>query len=310
MFERFTDQARRAIVLAAEAARVLGHDFIGTEHILTGLARAERGLASEVLASFGLTAERMTEELERELGRGTQDDERPHIPFTPEAKKALELSLREALQLGHNYIGTEHVLLGVAREGKSKGAEMLLRAGADLKTLRGRVVAGTAMHVEMGERLATARVTPRPIEAWQGGTPRLQRVVPIVRELDVEDGWRLGLLSLEIWAGVLDLRVAVFATEEDPPRLVGDYTDWTLSDDLGTEYARLGKGTGGPSRFLVGQVAFTPSPPPEAATLTLALEPGEGLERIELVVELPQGPPSEPQGPPSEPPSEPPPEPI
>src|SRR5262245_38575122 len=99
MFERFTNEARRSIVLASEAARELGHDFIGTEHILVGLARAERGLASEVLASFGITAERVAEELEREPGRGTQDDERPQIPFTPEAKKALELSLREALQL-------------------------------------------------------------------------------------------------------------------------------------------------------------------------------------------------------------------
>jgi Clp amino terminal domain, pathogenicity island component len=291
MFERFTDQARRAIVVAGDEARELGHDFIGTEHILIGLARAEEGVAHEVLESFGITAERVVEELERELGRGTQQKGGP-IPFTHEAKKALELSLRESIQLGCDYIGTEHVLLGVAREGESQAAEMLRRAGADLQTLRGRVVlvAGMAAHASTGERLVTPRITPRATEGWPAGPPRLDRVVPIARELDVEDGWRLALLSLEIWAGLLDLRVAVFAVGDDPPALAGDYTDWTLSDDLGTEYAQLGKATVGPSRFQMGQVAFRPAPPPEAATLTLSLEPGEGLARIELVVELPQGP--------------------
>ena len=295
MFERFTDRARRAIVVAGDEARELGHDFIGTEHILLGLARAEEGVAHEVLESFGITAERVAEELERELGRGPHDDERGHIPFTPEAKKALELSLREAIQLGCNYIGTEHVLLGLAREGESQGAQMLRRAGADLQTLRGRVVAGMAANASTGERLVTPRITPRLIEGWPAGPPRLQRVVPIARELEIEQGWRLALLSLEIWAGVLDLRVAVFATEEHPPALSGDYTDWWLSDDLGTEYARIGQATVGPIRFLMGQVAFTPAPPPEAGTVTLTLERGKGLERIELVVELSRGRPQEPR---------------
>ena len=290
MFERFTNQARRAIVVAAEEARDLGHAVIGTEHILIGLARGEEGVAHEALASFGITADRVAEEVEREVGRGTAQTT-GHIPFTPEAKKALELSLREALQLGHNYIGSEHVLLGVAREGESVGAQMLRRAGADLETVRARVIALlTARAAGGGERLVTPRVTPRTIEGWPGGTPRLQRVVPIVRELDVEEGWRLALLSLEIWSGVLDLRVAVFATGEDPPPLVGDYTAWTLSDDLGTEYARLGKATGGPSWFRIGQAAFTPAPPPEATTLTLVLPAAAGRDLIELVVELRQGP--------------------
>jgi hypothetical protein len=294
MFERFTDQARRAIVVAAEQARDLGHDFIGTEHILIALARSEDSVAREVLASFGITAGRLADDLERKLGHGTHDEERPHIPFTPEAKKALELSLREALQLGHNDIGTEHLLLGVAREGKSHGAQLLLQAGADLQTIRNRVIARLSARASTGERLVTPRITPKATEGWPGGPPRLQRVVPIARELDVEDGWRLALLSLEIWAGLLDLRIAVFATEADPPALAGDYTDWTLSDDLGTEYTQLAKATGGPSWFHLGQVAFTPAPPPEVATLTLTLEPGEGLERIELVIELAQGPPTEP----------------
>jgi hypothetical protein len=290
MFERFTDQARRVIVVAQEAARDLGHDYIGTEHILIGLARSGDSVAGEVLASFGITADSVAEEVEREVGRG-KHEESGHIPFTPEAKKTLELSLREALQLGHSYIGTEHVLLGLVREGGSAGARVLRQRGADVETVRGRVMARlTARTGGGGERLATPRITPRAAARWPGGTPELQRVVPIARELDVEDGWRLALLSLEVWSALLDLRLAVFALSEDPPALRGDYTDWTLSDDLGTEYARLAEATGGPSWFRVGQVAFTPAPPPEAGTLTLVLAAVPGRDRIELVVELRQGP--------------------
>jgi hypothetical protein len=290
MFERFTDQARRVIIVASQEARDLGHDSIGTEHILIGLARAEDSVAREVLASFGITAERAVEEVEREVGRGTAE-ETGHIPFTREAKNALELSLREALQLGHSDIGTEHLLLGLAREGESPGARVLRRLGADLETVRARVIAlVTARAAGGGERLVTPRITPKATEGWPGGTPRLQRVVPIARELDVEDGWRLALLSLEVWAGMLDLRLAVFALGEQPPALQGDYTGWTLSDDLGTRYARIAEATAGPSWFRVAQVGFTPAPPPEANTLTLVLPAAAGRDLIELVVELRQGP--------------------
>jgi Clp amino terminal domain, pathogenicity island component len=289
MFERFTDQARRVIVVAQEAARDLGHDYIGTEHILIGLVRSGDSVASEVLASFGITAESVAEDVEREVGRGKHEAS-GHIPFTPEAKKVLELSLREALQLGHSDIGTEHVLFGLVREGRSAGARVLRQRGADAETVRGRVIARlTARGGGGGERLVTPRITPRTTPGWPGRTPQLQRVVPIARELDVEDGWRLALLSLEVWAALLDLRLTVFALTEDPPALRGDYTDWTLSDDLGTEYARLAEATGGPSWFRVGQIAFTPAPPPEATTLTLVLPAVPGRDQIELVVELRQG---------------------
>lgn len=125
MFERFTDRARRAVVLAQEEARGLGHTYIGTEHLLLGLLREDEGLAAKALTSLQITANTVSEEIGRRVGRGSAEP-RGHIAFTPRAKKVLELSLREALRLGHNYIGTEHVLLGLAREGEGVAAQVLL----------------------------------------------------------------------------------------------------------------------------------------------------------------------------------------
>jgi hypothetical protein len=139
MFERFTDRARRVVVLAQEEARLLDHDYIGTEHILLGLVQEGEGVAARALESLGIALEAVRAEVERAIGRG---DHAPsgHIPFTARAKKVLELSLREALQLGHDYIGTEHVLLGILREGEGVAAETLMKLGADLSRVRQEVV--------------------------------------------------------------------------------------------------------------------------------------------------------------------------
>jgi hypothetical protein len=138
MFERFTDKARRVVVLAQEESRRLGHSHIGTEHILLGLLREEDGLAARALDSLGLGLEPARDRLEAEAGRGPGQS--GHIPFTPEAKRTLELSLREALQLGQNYIDTEHILLGLIRDAASPGARILADLGVTPDAVRQRVI--------------------------------------------------------------------------------------------------------------------------------------------------------------------------
>jgi ATP-dependent Clp protease ATP-binding subunit ClpC len=135
MFERFTDRARRVVVLAQEDARLLNHNYIGTEHILLGLVHEGDGVAARALTSLDISLEAVRIKVEQIIGRG-QAAPTGHIPFTPRAKKVLELSLREALQLGHNYIGTEHILLGLVREGEGVAAQVLVALGADLARVR------------------------------------------------------------------------------------------------------------------------------------------------------------------------------
>jgi ATP-dependent Clp protease ATP-binding subunit ClpC len=139
MFERFTDRARNVVVLAQEEARLLKHNYIGTEHILLGLARESDGLAAKALEALGISLEAAREQVVEIIGRGERSPS-GHIPFTPRAKKVLELSLREALQLGHHYIGTEHILLGVLSEGAGVGAQVLVGFGADLDGTREQVI--------------------------------------------------------------------------------------------------------------------------------------------------------------------------
>ncbi|MCM3556596.1 MULTISPECIES: ATP-dependent Clp protease ATP-binding subunit [Janibacter] len=139
MFERFTDRARRVVVLAQEEARLLNHNYIGTEHILLGLIHEGEGVASKALESLGISLEQVREQVQDIIGPGQQAPS-GHIPFTPRAKKVLELSLREALQLGHNYIGTEHILLGLIREGEGVAAQVLVKLGADLGRVRQTVI--------------------------------------------------------------------------------------------------------------------------------------------------------------------------
>ena len=139
MFERFTDRARRVVVLAQEEARLLNHNYIGTEHILLGLIHEGEGVAAKALESLGISLEAVRAQVEEIIGHGGQAPS-GHIPFTPRAKKVLELSLREALQLGHNYIGTEHILLGLIREGEGVAAQVLVKLGADLSRVRQQVI--------------------------------------------------------------------------------------------------------------------------------------------------------------------------
>src|SRR6266513_2832638 len=139
MFERFTDRARRVVVLAQEEARMLNHNYIGTEHILLGLIHEGEGVAAKALESLGISLEAVRQQVEEIIGQG-QAAPTGHIPFTPRAKKVLELSLREALQLGHNYIGTEHILLGLIREGEGVAAQGLQKLGADLNRVRQTVI--------------------------------------------------------------------------------------------------------------------------------------------------------------------------
>ncbi|MDP8991806.1 MAG: AAA family ATPase, partial [Actinomycetota bacterium] len=139
MFERFTDRARRVLVLAQEEARLLNHNFIGTEHILLGLIHEGEGVAAKALESLGISLDAVREKVEETIGpAGSSTTGSP--PFTPRAKKVLELSLREALQLGHNYIGTEHMLLGLVREGEGVAAQVLVNLGADLSRIRQQVI--------------------------------------------------------------------------------------------------------------------------------------------------------------------------
>ena len=166
MFERFTDRARRVVVLAQEEARLLNHNYIGTEHLLLGLIHEGQGVAASSLESLGISLEAVRAQVEEEvIGQG-QSAPTGHIPFTPRAKKVLELSLREAKQLGHNSIGTEHILLGLVREGEGVAAQVLVKLGADLSRVRQQVIqvlsgyAGGKVTVEQaGARTRLVRMT-------------------------------------------------------------------------------------------------------------------------------------------------------
>jgi ATP-dependent Clp protease ATP-binding subunit ClpA len=165
VFERFTDRARRVVVLAQEEARLLNHNYIGTEHLLLGLATEGQGVAAKALESLGIRLEALRAQVKEIIGQG-QSAPTGHIPFTPRAKKVLELSLREALQLGHNYIGTEHILLGLIREGEGVAAQVLVKLGADLPRARQQVTGllsgyagGEAAAEPAGARTRLVRMT-------------------------------------------------------------------------------------------------------------------------------------------------------
>jgi ATP-dependent Clp protease ATP-binding subunit ClpC len=190
MFERFTDRARRVVVLAQDEARRLNHDYIGTEHILLGLVQEGEGVAAQALESLGIGLDAVRHQVEEVVGRG-KEPPGGHIPFTPRAKKVLELSLREALQLGHDYIGTEHILLGLIREGEGVAAQVLANLGADLNLVRQQVIQLLHSHqIEGHERLSTARPA--------GPSARLELIVnrqteAIIGRLDAIDARLAGI---------------------------------------------------------------------------------------------------------------------
>src|SRR5215472_3557665 len=154
VFERFTDRAQRVVVLAQEEARMRNHNYIGTEDILLGLIGEGEGVAAKALESLGISLEAVRRQVEKIIGQGQQAPG-GHIPFTPRAKKVLELASREALQLGHNYIGTEHILLGLIREGEGVAAQVLVKLGADLNRVRQQVV--ELLHGYPGQEPASDR---------------------------------------------------------------------------------------------------------------------------------------------------------
>ena len=174
MFERFTERARQVVVLAQEEARILKHNYIGTEHILLGLLREEEGLAARVLESLDITVERVRAQVVRIVGSG-EEVTSGQIPFTPRAKKVLELALREALSLGHNYIGTEHILLGLVRENEGVAARILLDFDADSEKIRNEVIrmlsgpGGRQRGAGQGGARARAR-SPRSCSTSSGAT--------------------------------------------------------------------------------------------------------------------------------------------
>src|SRR5690554_954845 len=172
MFERFTDRARRVVVLAQEEARMLNHNYIGTEHILLGLIHEGEGVAAKALDALGISLDAVRAQVQEIIGEGQQAPS-GHIPFTPRAKKVLELSLREALQLGHNYIGTEHILLGLIREGEGVAAQVLGKLGADLGSVRQQVI--QLLSGDEGKETAAAGVGGGPSEGTPAGSTVLDQ---------------------------------------------------------------------------------------------------------------------------------------
>jgi ATP-dependent Clp protease ATP-binding subunit ClpC len=186
MFERFTDRARRVVVLAQEEARMLNHNFIGTEHLLLGLISDGEGVASRALAELDVSLTSVRSQVEEIVGRGGSAPT-GHVPFTPRAKKVLELSLRESRHLGHDYIGTEHILLGLVREGEGVAAQVLEKQGLTLALVRDQVLnilseleqghdtAGPAGGSAPGGFIGHSDVTFR---RWRGGLPSRRRRRP------------------------------------------------------------------------------------------------------------------------------------
>src|SRR5215216_2396292 len=278
MFERFTDRARRVVVLAQEEARMLSHNYIGTEHILLGLIHEGDGIAAKALESLGISLEGVRAQVEEIIGQGQQAPS-GHIPFTPRAKKVLELSLREALQLGHNYIGTEHILLGLIREGEGVAAQVLVKLGADLEGVREQVIQLLAGYVggappgqlRLGQQAAEAMVVGGP-GVYQDEPAELVRVVPVAREVHHGAGYRMVLVSLEIWSGWFDLRYALLPDE--PPAVPAAFDlafDWQATDDQGTEYELTGAASSGGRLLRVHQLSFRPGLADGARSLTLTV---------------------------------------
>lgn len=189
MFERFTDRARRCIVLSQENARKLNHNYIGTEHLLLGLVHEGEGIAAKALVSLGVVLEGVRQEVEEVIGQGQQAPS-GHIPFTPRAKKVLELALREALQLGHNYIGTEHILLALIREGQGVGAQVLGKLGVELNQARKRVldILGGEAAAKQREQTAARPVNARLVDVLSRVADRVSDRAVIDFELASTEG--------------------------------------------------------------------------------------------------------------------------
>ena len=210
MFERFTNQSRRVVVLAQEEARMLDHNYIGTEHILLGLLHEGNGSAAQALTSVGVTLEAGRSQVELIIGRG-QSTPSGHIPFTPRAKKSLELSLREALQLGHNYIGSGHLLLGLIHQGDNVAVQILGNLHVDLADLRARVTSQMNMHPEQSDEAGAVPARPtRVVPVGPGQTPWVY-----LRERDLVHGL---LDTIDARLSAIEKRLGIARTIPDEVR--------------------------------------------------------------------------------------------
>src|SRR5262245_11029003 len=277
MFERFTDQARRAVVYAREEARRLEYNYIGTEHLLLGLCREGDGLAALALRSLGVSVEDTRAQVEELIGPG-RSVPTGHFPFNPRAKTVLELSLREALQLGHNYIGTEHLLLGLVREGDGFAWQLLVGMGVDLASARG---AGMTQLIARGDvdrsQLSPDRVPPSDEPAG------LVRVIPLVR-VEVVPPQTFTLIALDLWTSFIEFRYVL----QLGPRQTGDsftMNEWILEDDAQTTYRSRHMRQAGRMLPVVFTQRFMPSPPRAASQVALLLHgdaDGRPLARVEV----------------------------
>jgi len=231
MFERFTERARRVVVHAQEEARELDHNYIGTEHLLLGLLREPESVAGQALRDLGISLESAREQVIQIIGRGTEAPA-GHIPFTPRAKKVLELSLREALQLGHNYIGTEHILLGMIREGDGVAAQVLTTLGGTLERVRDKVI-----------ELAPAG-TGESAEATEGTEESIELTAAQLRRVGL--GGRMELETVRRRLAAIDERLAVIAE-----RLGGIERHLGIERDDGR--AKGGQAEGGGDRPAAGE---------------------------------------------------------
>jgi ATP-dependent Clp protease ATP-binding subunit ClpC len=214
MFERFTDRARRVVVLAQDEARRLNHNYIGTEHILLGLIHEGEGVAARALQSLGISLEAVRQQVEEIIGRGQQVPS-GHIPFTPRAKKVLELSLRESLQLGHNYIGTEHILLGLIREGDGVAAQVLVRLGADLNRVREQVI--QLLHGHQAEESVSDPFVARELRLLPAVKTRLEAVEQRLTAIEQ----RVGIVPD---TSDLDEQIEIVRTEKEAAVDAHDYS--------------------------------------------------------------------------------------
>jgi hypothetical protein len=301
MFERFTDRARRVVVLAQEEARLLNHNHIGTEHILLGLIHEGEGVAYLALTELGISLDAVRAQVEAEIGQGSEAPS-GHIPFTPRAKKVLELSLREALGLSHNYIGTEHILLGLIRAGEGVAARVLVGLGADLDRVRRQVIQLLSGHAGaiQAEQVTggPSRISQQAVTAMVAGGPgfyrdepaELVRVVPLAREVFHGLGFRMVLISLEVWSGWLDLRYALLP--DGPPAtppMQEVALDWQLTDSTTRTYELAGAASGGGRLLRVHHLTFLPGLPEDAGTLTLTARTDPDAAEPLVVVEIELG---------------------
>jgi hypothetical protein len=276
MFERFTDQARRAVVFAREEARRLEYNYIGTEHLLLGLCREREGIAARALESLGVSIEDVRYQVEARIGRG-RNAPIGRFPFNPPAKTVLELAMREALQLGHNYIGTEHLLLGLVREHTGFAAQLLTGMDVDLAKARGALM---NLLIASGD---VDGLSPDRLPA-SDEPATLVRVLPLVA-VEQAPPQSFTLIALDVWTSFIEFR---YALAVGPPQPGDELTmnDWKLEDDLGTVYRSRHMRQAGRMLPVVFSQRFMPAPPPGAAMLALTLC-GEGRETPLIRVETP-----------------------